>query len=664
MMTPATRILCLTATLFAIPLAGFAASDAVTPGAFRIEPPTLLNLGFEWDIAGDANRNATVAVEFHEAGTEKWRPALPLLRLGGEHIFRASAYLDYTVPDRFAGSILNLKPETEYECRFTLADADGVQGETVKMVKVRTRGEPREAAGGRVLHLYPPNYEGKREEPSAGRFMEAYQGAFIGDWSVLAERKVKPGDVILVHAGRYLANPLSYVDPTGVPFDGTYLLTAKGTAERPIVIKAAGDGEVIFDGGGTTHTLFNVMAADYHIFEGITFQNADIVFQAGLRDVAGCKGLVVRRCRFENVGMGINTQFSGSRNFYIADNIFLGRKDRHRLRGWTSEKIIENGKERWLEPKYGANPLLSYYAVRVYGSGHVIAHNAIAFFHDGIGIDTHGSPDADPADWAVAIDIYNNDIHLSADDFIEADGGVHNIRVFRNRGVNAAHAGLSGQPIFGGPAYYFRNVLYNIGLNSPFKFNARAAGLLVYHNTAIGDLLMPDPFSNAHFRNNLFLGSDRPGRPLVSAMNVTAYSTYDYNGYRPNRGIEANYRWAAPPDGQFRHDALSMKEHGREFRTLAEWSRATGHESHGIELDYDAFTNLAAPDPDPMKVSHATDLNFALRPGSKAVDAGTMLPTLNDDFTGTAPDLGALELGQPAPIYGPRWLKPGDIFYR
>ena len=655
----------ITLAVAALAFANFAAaSDAVTPGAFRIEPPTLLNLGFEWDIAGDANRNATVAVAFREAGAEEWRPALPLLRLGGEHIFRASAYLDYTVPDRFAGSILNLKPETEYECRFTLADADGVQGEAVKTVKVRTRGEPKEAAGGRVLHLYPPNYEGKREEPSAGRLMEAYQGAFVGDWSVLAERKVRPGDVILVHAGRYLANPLSYVDPHGVPFDGTYLLTAKGTAERPIVIKAAGDGEVIFDGGGTTHTLFNVMAADHHIFEDITFQNTDIVFQAGLRDVAGCTGLVVRRCRFENVGMGINTQFSGSRNFYIADNIFLGRKDRHRLRGWTSEKIIENGKERWLEPKYGANPLLSYYAVRVYGSGHVIAHNAIAFFHDGIGIDTHGSPDADPADWAVAIDIYNNDIHLSADDFIEADGGVHNIRVFRNRGVNAAHAGLSGQPIFGGPAYYFRNVLYNIGLNSPFKFNARAAGLLVYHNTAIGDLLMPDPFSNAHFRNNLFIGSDRPGRPLVSMMNVTAYSTYDHNGYRPNRGIEANYRWAAPPEGQFRHDALTMKEHGREFRTLAEWSRATGHESHGIELDYDSFANLAPPDPDPMKISHAADLNFALQPGSKAVDAGTVLPTLNDDFTGTAPDLGALELGQPTPIYGPRWLQPGDIFYR
>ena len=39
-----------------------AAPDAakVTPGEFVIEHPTLINLGFEWHIDGDANRNASV----------------------------------------------------------------------------------------------------------------------------------------------------------------------------------------------------------------------------------------------------------------------------------------------------------------------------------------------------------------------------------------------------------------------------------------------------------------------------------------------------------------------------------------------------------------------------------------------------------------------------
>ena len=39
-----------------------AKSNAVTSGEFVIDPPTLINLGFEWMIQGDDNRNAGVAV--------------------------------------------------------------------------------------------------------------------------------------------------------------------------------------------------------------------------------------------------------------------------------------------------------------------------------------------------------------------------------------------------------------------------------------------------------------------------------------------------------------------------------------------------------------------------------------------------------------------------
>lgn len=151
-----------------------------------------------------------------------------------------------------------------------------------------------------------------------------------------------------------------------------------------------------------------------------------------------------------------------------------------------------------------------------------------------------------------------------------AGGGVHSIRVFGNRGVNAAHAGLSGQPIFGGPAYYYRNVMYHIQVGPPFKFNARSAGDLAYHNTAIADLRVADPFSNAHPRNNLFLGADRQGQSILSVANCTAYSSHDYNGYRPNRGVSANYLWASPASGMLRDDALNMAEHGRKLVRLAQ----------------------------------------------------------------------------------------------
>ena len=50
----------------------------------------------------------------------------------------------------------------------------------------------------------------------------------------------------------------------------------------------------------------------------------------------------------------------------------------------------------------------------------------------------------------------------------------------------------------------------------------------------------------------------------------------------------------------------------------------------------------------------AAHLDFRLNSGSAAVDRGLDLPTVTDDASGNAPDLGALELGRPVPHYGPR----------
>jgi hypothetical protein len=616
------------------------AANRVEAGRFVVEPPTLICLGFEWEIVGDDNRNATVDVEYRRPGAAEWKQALPLLRIGGERVFRATEHLDYTVPDRFAGSILDLDPDTEYEVRLTMKDPDGVGGTAVQTARVRTRGEPKAAPGGRVLHVYPPDWKGAKQEPAFTGLMAAYYGSGLGDWNEVYERKAQPGDVILVHAGLYKANRLNYVDPLGTPFDGAYVLTLKGTPEKPIVIRGAGDGEAIFDGAGAFR-LFDVMAADYHIFEGLTIRNTDVAFWAGLKDVLGSKGLTVRNCRIENVGIGINAQFAGSKDFYIADNVFLGRDDPYRVLGWASPDI------------YGAHELRSYYAVKVYGSGHVICHNAVAYFHDGIDVSTHGTPDPDQK--AVAIDIYNNDIHVTGDDFIEADGGVHNIRVMRNRGTNAAHTGLSAQPVFGGPAYFIRNVIYNAP--TALKFMAKPAGLIVYHNTFISENRNTQTYSNAHFRNNLFLGMDAPGRAISAFPNATAYSTYDYDGFRPNRGTPEQYIWIAPAEGQMRNYDVGVRE-ARRFRTVADLAAATGQESHGIELDYDIFENVRPPDPKtPHVVYRAADFDFRLKAGSKAVDAGVRLPNVNDDFTGKAPDLGACEVGRPAPVYGPRGMK-------
>jgi hypothetical protein len=261
----------------------------------------------------------------------------------------------------------------------------------------------------------------------------------------------------------------------------------------------------------------------------------------------------------------------------------------------------------------------------------------------------------------VAIDIYNNDIYVTGDDFIEGDGGVHNIRIMRNRGINAAHTGLSAQPIFGGPAYYIRNVVYNTPVALKFS---NPAGVMVYHNTIIAEDSTNQQVSNAHFANNLFLGTDRQNG-IASLGGPTTYSTYDYDGFRPNKGVEQNYTWigAKPPAVADYSPAQPQR-----FNTLAEFGAATGQETHGIEVDYDIFESLTPPNPPPNagnygKPYEAADLNFKLKAGSKAVDAGTTIHNVNDGFAGRAPDLGAYELGQPPPVYGPRGRTGTRPFY-
>ena len=70
-----------------------AKSNAVTSGEFVIDPPTLINLGFEWMIQGDDNRNAAVAVSYREKGESQWRQGMPLMRLQNERFFRATGWM-------------------------------------------------------------------------------------------------------------------------------------------------------------------------------------------------------------------------------------------------------------------------------------------------------------------------------------------------------------------------------------------------------------------------------------------------------------------------------------------------------------------------------------------------------------------------------------------
>jgi hypothetical protein len=655
---------------------GTPAPDAAVPGELVVEPPTLINLGFEWFLEGDANRNAAVDVAYRRQGDTAWRPALPLLRMGGERIY-AESRVDVVVPSMFAGSVLDLQPDTAYEVQLTLADPDGVRGEARHVLTVRTRPEPKPYAGGRVFHVYPHGFAGAKVEPSFEGLMCAYNFWCAGtDWATSGRPRVRPGDTILVHAGVYKYNRYEYTNNAAVnrtvPLDGTYFLTADGTPEMPIAIKAAGDGEVVFDGNGA-FAIFDVRAADYTYFEGVTFRNAEMAIQAGTQFIAGAKGLSVTRSRFENVGAGVFTNYAGSSNFYIADNTFLGRNDPNHLIGWAGDMWTKfNGVEGQVFPP----KMASYVAVKLYGPGHVVAYNYIADFHDGINIETYGNPDGSVASgpgildgpryppreyWdrrPVAIDFYNNYITSSHDNPIEADGGMHNIRILRNMFINHASHAFCNQPALGGPVYWIRNIAYHLPAGSTRLTNG-SAGVLFYNNTILAET-QAAATSNVHWRNNLMLG-ENAAPAILSVTTMTNYTSSDYNAFRPNPGAKAAFQWNSPA-GDVRADFTGPGHNAafenRTFESLAAYSKATGQDQHSLLVDYDIFVKVPRLDAQDaatvQKIYKAEQFDFRLRPGAAPVDRGVVLPNVTDGFGGRAPDIGALEVGAAPPHYGPR----------
>ncbi len=227
-----------------------------------------------------------------------------------------------------------------------------------------------------------------------------------------------------------------------------------------------------------------------------------------------------------------------------------------------------------------------------------------------------------------AIDFYGNDVLWGGDDGVELDYSERNVRAFRNRFGNVG-MGMSFQPIWGGPVYAFRNVIYNTA-KAPYKLNQDPSGFHIFHNTSIrpgwGWVQYGYHVSNFSFVNNLTVGTEN----AVNMMPAIQLARIDFNG------------WA--PDGQF-----TFNDSWYGFGALREHSP---YERHGVLLSQPVFRDAVNIPPvfaafmrPPAAMLHAT---------SNAVDAGIYLPDINDRYTGQAPDLGALERDEPAPVYGVR----------
>ena len=88
-----------------------------------------------------------------------------------------------------------------------------------------------------------------------------------------------------------------------------------------------------------------------------------------------------------------------------------------------------------------------------------------------------GAPNDIPDRVPLAIDFYGNDFYNMGDNCVETDGSARNVRVFRNRCFNSASGALSVQPVFGGPVYFYQNLIYNAPTGS-LKYIEGSSGFI------------------------------------------------------------------------------------------------------------------------------------------------------------------------------------------
>ena len=565
------------------------AGDPVGPGTLTLDPPTYVCLGVKWIVRGDANANARVELEYRKEGKGKWLRGMDLFRV------ETAAVPEQERPklgeSLFAGSVLDLAEDTEYELRLTLKDPDG--GSTVRELKSRTKKTPQAYSAGRTLHVIPgaSDDSGVVSTPGTGSADDPFLGLKT------AEAAARPGDTVMVHAGIY---------------KGEWEVRRDGEPGKPIVWKGAGDGEAVIDGQGDAKTRpeRTISASGRHDlhFENLVVRNAKwlAVFNRGKRIVL--RGCHLSGCSYAIVATG---QQEGRlvEDILIEDNVIEGPST------WPRTKGIEDAR-----------------GVQIEGLGSTVRYNRLRGFADGI--DTFSTPPC------AAIDIYGNEISEMTDDGIETDYSVRNVRCFRNRLTNVFQ-GISAQPVWGGPVYIIRNAMYNVE-QEIFKLHNGPSGVLMFHNTSVKAgvplVLYPggERVGNCVSRNNLFIGTT--AGYAYETTGKMENCDYDYDGFGGGPW-DMFLKW-----NEVRYDTVEDA-----------WAKAPVYRHVVRVAPAGCFASGLLPPADARSQAFPVSANdLRLAPGSEARDRGAILPGINDGFEGKAPDLGAYESGAPIPHYGPR----------
>jgi hypothetical protein len=605
------------------------------------------------DASDDPDEDATAGVAYRVSGSGAYRQGFPLSRIENT---------------RFVGSLFWLEPGTAYDVRVSFSDPDGgpLDGTTVSGT-ASTRAEITVPAPSNSYHVSPT---GGGTSCSLGVPCSLSYGL----------SQAQPGDEIVLRDGVYYVGDLS--------------MPRSGTAGAPIVVRGHTGETAVLDGGdpatfgwtsqggGVYRATVNV--ADTHL---ITADGQRLYPYQSLSDL---QGLIWGIPGFYASGTTVYVRLAGGANpnsvamvvsryntaFTVEQDhvYFLDLTFRHYGRGsWAKAIYFNNANDNlvqgctfaindlgigikrtshrnviqdnefydtnfdwpWDAVKGGSQ--LETGGVRFYsptdGRGTVIRRNTFHDYFDGFG--------ACPNSTSVATnetDVYENVVYNIGDDGMETDGRCSNVRIWSNT-FHDVLMGISLAPVYDGPVYAVRNLIYRTGVGnndytgSPFKFNSgygTSGPMYLFHNTA--DAVVTVPRSNG-----LYVKAPGSWELIYARNNVWAGTDYALNNYNAGQPVDLDYDdlWNAGANDLVRWD-------GTRYATLAAFTAATGQEAHGLNVA-PGFADVTSGD-------------YTLDAFSDLIDAGLLIPGINDGYEGAAPDIGAFEFTPSLTLHG----APGD----
>jgi hypothetical protein len=446
--------------------------------------PTFEHIAIHVNIEGDDNKNSTLDIEYRLTGTSDYYPGAITMRASPEMIVDGSALgMNF-----HAGSVMHLQPNSSYDIKLTIIDADG--GSQVIEETISTKKFPSYYNSNQIKYVVPGNGGGD------GSISNPYQGLQT------AADNVQSGDILEVGDGIYEA----------------FTLTTTGTESEPIVIRSTNLHGAVINGNNTNFGVVTIGTASDSI-QHIIIDGFDITNGAWGVDAQNTQFLTVRNNKINDVDFG-----------------FYNRREN----GWEHDQYLNNneiiGLTSW--PQLNGN-IPSERGIDIRGNANVISNNSISDFGDGI------STDGPASQISYALDVHDNFITRIVDDLIEVDGTISNTRVYRNKGLNG-RMGVSVAPILGGPVYIFRNEFYNLE-TSAFKMNNQSAGLIIINNSIASSdrgLTSSEGWQNTIFKNNVVLS----GHYVMEEFGLVngSIEDWDNNAYlslRAGTTAEPWFKW-------------------------------------------------------------------------------------------------------------------------